>query len=156
MEEQNVNNNIDNANTNQFVNNNLELNNQNLTTPINNSNQIVTDQVASNQVDVNNQTINNANIDVPNINNQVNINNQNLSTPIDNSDSIEKSNKKPFIIIHPHSVFVYILVQYGVLQPLTFKNKYQELTTWILSPKFLKQYAFCIPRLIDEECFNTA
>lgn len=55
-----------------------------------------------------------------------------------------------------HSVFVQMLVQYGVLQPLTFKNKYQELTTWILSPKFLKQYAFCIPRLIDEECFNPA
>ena len=126
MEEQNVNNNIDNANTNQFTNNNLELNNQNLTTPINNSNQIATNQVASNQVDVNNQTINNENINVPNINNQVNINNQNLSTPIDNSDSKEKSNKKPFIIIGTILTLIVITIATIILMFNLNKKKAYE------------------------------
>ena len=53
-----------------------------------------------------------------------------------------------------HSMFVQMLVECQVIEPLSYKNKTQDFTTWILSSNFLNCYACPVPHCIDEKCFQ--
>lgn len=55
-----------------------------------------------------------------------------------------------------HSVFVQMLAECGIIIPVVYQNKYQEFTTWILSPDFLKQHDCWVPNLISSDSFKTA